>query len=161
LLILSDGETASRSVQARINRSGELVFAADVGGYGRALFRTGPNGPELLTPLSAARSGQPALRSVVSFEFNDSGQVAMLGTRDESDDEMAILSLDLHRRTAAQVVAASGSPVPGTPDRTLTRLGPPALDGSGQLYFAAVGRSISDAAAADRSFLLRGRADQL
>src|SRR5205823_2097320 len=82
LLTLSDGETPSRNVQARINHSGELVFAADVGGYGRALFLPGPSGPELLTPLNHTGPGDTGIRSVVSFDLNDAGQVAMLGTRD-------------------------------------------------------------------------------
>jgi hypothetical protein len=159
-LTLADSQTASRNVQARINRVGELVFAADVGGYGRALFRMGPAGPELLTPLGRPRAGDPGLRSVVAFDLNDAGSVALLGARDEADQDIVIQAMDLHAPTVLNILATTQDPVPGSPNQRLTAFGPPAMDGSSSVFFAAVAQA-SDPSAPNQSYLLRRRGDEL
>jgi hypothetical protein len=160
LLTLADGDTPSRNVQALISRSGEAVFAADVGGYGRALFRVGADGPDLLTPLGQINGEGAAIRSIIWFDLNDAGQIAYLGTQDEADQRMTIEARDLYS-TLDQMVAATGEGLPGDTDRRLSWLGAPAIDASGAVFFAGGAQSTADPAAPNRSYLLRSQHGQI
>jgi hypothetical protein len=161
VLTLADSRTPSRNVQARLNRSRGLVFAADVGGYGRALFRMGLSGPALLTPLGRTGGSYAGLRSVVAFDLNDASRIAFLGTRDEADQDTAILTMELNPQAAPRLITATDDGVPGTQDHRLVGFGPPAMDGGGGIFFAAVAQPAAGASPPDRSFLLRSRGDQL
>src|SRR5205823_2412285 len=113
----------------------------------------GASGPELLTPLGRSHNGALSLRSVVSFDMNDAGQVVFLGTQDEADQGLAIFTTDVHEQRATHAIATTGSSIPGAPDRMLNRLGPPVLDGSGAVLFAGTSRGTSAPASADRNYL--------
>jgi hypothetical protein len=154
VLTLVDGETPSRMVQARMNPRGDVVFAADVGGYGRALFRSGADGPELLTPLGRGGVGGRILRSVTAFDLNDAGQIAYLGVHDEADLEMTIFTASLGDPGAAEPAATTGQAAPIMPARSLVHLGIPLIDSSGGVVFAALGKDASAAGAGSEAMLL-------
>jgi hypothetical protein len=155
VLTLTDAATPSRMVQAHVNRRGDVVFAADVGGYGRALFRAGAAEPELLTPLGQGGASVTSIRSVTAFDLNDAGQIAYLGAWDEADQDTAIFTTTLGGSGAPSLLAATGQAAPTVPVRTMVHLGPPLIDGSGGVVFAAQARTESGASAAAGAFLLR------
>lgn len=163
-LTTADSDSDDGEVEAKISPGGELVLAADAGGYGRALFRAGAEGPELLTPLGQDPTAGPAVRSVTSWGMNATGQIAYLGVVDEAGRDTAVFSLTTGKRQAPALVAATRMPLPGDyggRERVITHLEPPALDGRGRIYFAALA---SDAQAAAPSmpaaYLLRAAGSQ-
>src|SRR5205823_4244408 len=105
------------------------------------------------------RAGDPGLRSIVAFDLNDAGQVAFLATRDEADQETAVQALDLGKDVLPRTVAATGVAVPGVGGGLIARFGPPAVDASGAIYFAAVCTTTADGSAPAQSYLLRRRGE--
>jgi hypothetical protein len=130
LLTLADEDTAPSEVQAHTNARDELVFAADVGGYGRALFQAGSSGPKLLTPLAQG------VRSISAFDLNEAGQLAFLAAEDEADQNTALFTTTLAHPEAAVEIVSTGDPAPTSSAELIRRLGSPLIDRTGGVIFA-------------------------
>jgi hypothetical protein len=161
VLVTVDDETAPGETQALLDPRGRVVFTASAGGYGRALFRLGADGPELLTPLGVATPDGRHSRSVVRVAAGPSGELAFLGHEDEEGQDAAVFVTGPGEQDAPRVVAATGQPAPGTTGQVLTQLGLPVVDGQGQVLFSARSGPAGGSAGASESSLLRATGTQL
>jgi hypothetical protein len=136
-LVTVDDESAPRETEARLTAGGDVVFAADVGGYGRALFLEQGDGPKLLTPLGRRRADGLVLRSVASFGVNGEGQLCFLGHLDEEGRQVAVFQRSLQNEEVPRVVMRTGDALPGVEGQVVRQFGPPSLDGQGRVIVTA------------------------